>query len=123
MNSVPIYFIVLAGVSLHILHHQSNHVREVWSGRAMLNPALLTLINIIMYITILLLLGLSVYFGVKFGWLTALEFAGLAILVQIPVAIIVACLRLHRFAWAISLSGIILLPLFMGIMLYASFHR
>jgi hypothetical protein len=96
---------------------------EVTSGRAMLNPVLLALIKICAVITLLSLLGLSIYFGVKFGWFTALKFVGLAILVQFPISIVVFGLRLHRFAWAISLLGIILLPLFVGIMVYASFCR
>jgi hypothetical protein len=123
MSSIPIYFIVLAGISLHILHHQSKHIREVWSGRAMLNPVIVGFMSVIMYMTLLALLGLSVYFGVKFGWLAALKFVGLSILVQFPVAIVVGVLGLHRFAWAISLAGIVLLPVLTGIMFYASFHR
>jgi hypothetical protein len=122
MSSVPIYFIVLAGISLNVISHQSNHVREVWNGRATLNPVLLLMINVIMYITLLSLLGLSIYFGFKFGWLTALKFVVLSFLVQFPVAIVVFGLRLQRFAWAISLSGILLLPLFIAIMLFVTFH-
>jgi hypothetical protein len=123
MDSIPTYFIMLAGISLHILYHQQNHVVQVMDGRATLNPTLLTLINISAAVSSLVLLGLSIYFGVKFGWLTALKFVGLAILVQFGVAIIVFGLRLHKHAWAISLSSIILLPLFVSIMVYVSFCR
>ncbi|HUE36594.1 MAG TPA: hypothetical protein VMO20_04335 [Candidatus Acidoferrum sp.] len=120
MASLPNYFIILAGVSLHIIYHQQNHVAQVMNGRATLNPVLLLLVNIIAFVSLLALLGLSIYFGVKLGWFIALKFVCLAILAQFVFAIIVFSLRFQKHAWGISISGIFLLPILIGTMVYVS---
>jgi len=123
MNTVPYYIIILAGVSLNILSYQSNHIREVEQFRVRLSLSVVRLITATMWFTMIAFVGFTIYFGIKLGLLAAIKFFGLSILVQFPVAMIVYGLRLQRFAWAISLSGIVLLPLIVGIMVYLVFFR
>ena len=98
-------------------------MREVNGGRAMLATSLFALITITMFLSLFSFLGLTIYFGFKFGLWVAVKFVGLSFLFEFPIALIVGRLHLLRFAWAISLFGIVLIPLIVGIMLYATFHR
>ncbi len=119
MTSIPTYFVVLTGLSLYIIGHQQGHVGQVVQGYARLSRSILLLISGVGAIGLFALLGLVAYFWVKLGWIVALKFAGLALLVQFAIGIAISGLSLLKYAWAISLSGIVLIPLFLGIMIHS----
>ena len=123
MTSVPLYFPALAGLSAYILGHQQGHIGQVKMGNAQLNPGVVLLVSITGVSAMVTLLGLAVYFWVLFGWLAALKFVGFSFLFQAAAAVVVSSLHLLKYAWAISLSGIVVLPVLIGVMLYVAVIR
>lgn len=119
MYPIPGYFIILTGLSLHVLWHQHNHINEVTQFRAALPGRLLALVNISTLVGVITFLGLTICFCVKFGLLCGLKFIALALLVQFLATFIISVLRLQKHGWAISLAGIVLLPVFAVVMMCA----
>lgn len=109
-----------AGSSLYVIGHQQGHIGHVRAGVAELNGAVLTLMAGTGLLAMLSVFGLVGFLWMKIGFVFAMKVLGWSLVVQAACAIIVSALHLLRYSWAISLSGIVLHPLLIAVMVYGA---
>jgi hypothetical protein len=120
MTPIPVFLPIAAGISLYIIGHQQGHIGHVRAGMAELNGTALALMSGIGLLAMLSVFGMVAFLWRNIGFIFAMKVLGLSILVQIACGIIVSSLHLLRYSWLISLSGIVLNPILIAVMVYGA---
>ena len=104
-----IFIVLLYGIASYFYGHQASHLMHIRAGQAELNPTLTLILSIygVLYLPWLVLLWI--------GYSTTWYFPLLVMLFSLPVRLalisIQSNLNLTKDAWAISLIGIVTVPI------------
>ena len=114
MSSIPIPLIVTYFLWHYLLAHQTSHVAYASQGLGSM-PTFLPFFGVTAKV-----LGIAflVYFGYVSHWYSPLILYALGYVGQFALKLLEIRLGLHRYAWAISLTGVVALPILLGCMFY-----
>lgn len=114
MNSHPyLVLVILYSLTFYLYMHQSSHLTYLEADpRVRLNPLLSLLMSIEQIAGLLFL----VWYGYQTVWYYPLILAAIGFPCTIVLTTIERAIKLHRSAWAISISGILFVPVLLYLM-------
>lgn len=105
--------LILYGFTCHFTMHQKSHILMASVDfRVKLNELLIFVMHVERIATLLFL----IWFGFRTVWYYPFILAALGYMVAFPMKIIEHTIKLHRNAWAVSISGIVFVPILLGLM-------
>jgi hypothetical protein len=114
MSSIPIPLIATYFLWHYFLAHQTSHVAYASQGHGSM-PSFLPYFGVTAKV-----LGIAflVYFGFVSHWFNPLILYALGYVGQLALKLLEIQLGLHKYAWAISLIGVVVLPILLSCMFY-----
>jgi hypothetical protein len=115
MGSHPyLTLVILYTFTSYFSMHQSSHLAYLSADRRVrLNPCLAMLMSVEQIIVVLFL----VWYGYKTVWYYRLILAAIGFPMTFVLTTIEHVMRLHRSAWAISISGVLFVPVLLYLMI------
>ena len=114
MGSHPYLTVILYTFTSYFSMHQSSHLAYLSADRRVrLNPCLAMLMSVEQIIVVLFL----VWYGYKTVWYYPLILAAIGFPMTFVLTTIEHVMRLHRSAWAISISGVLFVPVLLYLMI------
>jgi hypothetical protein len=115
MGSHPyLTLVILYTFTSYFSMHQSSHLAYLSADRRVrLNPCLAMLMSVEQIIVVLFL----VWYGYKTVWYYPLILAAIGFPMTFVLTTIEHVMRLHRSAWAISISGVLFVPVLLYLMI------
>jgi hypothetical protein len=105
--------VILYTFTFYFSMHQSSHLAHLEADRRVrLNPLLALLMSVEQLIIVLFL----VWYGYRTVWYYPFILAGLGFPTTIILTTIERAMKLHRSAWAISISGVLFVPVLLYLM-------
>jgi hypothetical protein len=114
MSSHPyLTLVILYTFTFYFSMHQSSHLAHLEADwRVRLNPCLALLMSVEQIIVVLFL----VWYGYRTVWYYPLILAAMGFPATIILTTFERAMKLHRSAWAISISGILFVPVLLYLM-------
>jgi hypothetical protein len=115
MSSYPyLTLVILYTLTFYFFMHRSGHLAHLsvdW--RVRLNPSLAMLMSVEQIVVVLFL----VWYGYRTVWYYPLILAAIGFPASIVLTTIEHAMKLHRSAWAISISGVLFVPVLLYLMI------
>ena len=115
MSSHPyITLVILYTLTFYFFMHQSSHLAHLGADwRVRLNPSLAMLMTVEKIIVVLFL----VWYGYRTVWYYPLILAAIGFPMTFVLTAIEHAMKLHRSAWAISIAGVLFVPMLLYLMI------